>query len=79
MHKFSESNSLQYFSQNFVAKFPDIYIEREKKSLCHVAMVAKFLDDNKPKMSLKKSHSFKLQQPCSVSFDLSNVGDIFWG
>ena len=27
---------------------------REKKSLRHVAMVAKFLDDNKPKTSLKK-------------------------
>ena len=26
---------------------------REKKSLCHDAMVAKFLDDNKPKMSLR--------------------------
>ena len=27
---------------------------REEKSLCHIAMVAKFLDDNKPKASLKK-------------------------
>ena len=27
---------------------------REKKSLRHVAMVATFLDDKKPKMSLKK-------------------------
>ena len=27
---------------------------REEKSLCHIAMVAEFLDD-KPKMSLKKS------------------------
>ena len=27
---------------------------RVEKSLCHVAMVAKFLDDNKPKISLKK-------------------------
>ena len=26
----------------------------EEKLLSHVAMVAKFLDDNKPKMSLKK-------------------------
>ena len=29
-------------------------INREEKSLRHVAMVAKFLDDNKPKTSLKK-------------------------
>ena len=28
---------------------------REEKSLRHVAMVVKFLDDNKPKTSLKKS------------------------
>ena len=28
--------------------------DREEKSLLHVAMVAKFLDDNKPKTSLKK-------------------------
>ena len=28
--------------------------DREKKLLRHVAMVAKFLDDNKPKTSLKK-------------------------
>ena len=27
---------------------------REEKSLRHIAMVAKFLDDNKPKTSLKK-------------------------
>ena len=27
---------------------------REEKSLRHVAIVANFMDDNKPKMSLKK-------------------------
>ena len=27
---------------------------REEKSLRHIAMATKFLDDNKPKMSLKK-------------------------
>jgi len=51
LHKFSESNSLQYFSQNFVAKFPDI--ERRSRYVM-LGMVVKFLDDNKPKMSLKK-------------------------
>ena len=35
----------------------------EEKSLCHVSMVAEFLDDNKPKKSLK---------------NLSIVGEIFW-
>ena len=39
--------------------------KREEKVLPHVAMVAKFLDDKKPKTSLKKwiyavSNSFKL-------------------
>ena len=29
-------------------------LNREEKSLRHVAMVAKFLDDDKPKTSLKK-------------------------
>ena len=29
-------------------------VNRDEKSFRHVAMVAKFLDDNKPKTSLKK-------------------------
>ena len=41
--------------------------EREEKSLRHVAMVVKFLDDNKPKSILFNS------------FNLSNVGEICWG
>ena len=47
-------------------------IERRSR---YVAMVAKFLDDNKPKTSLKK-------QICAASnfiyFNLSNVGERFW-
>ena len=31
-----------------------LILNREEKSLCHVAMVTKFLDDNKVKRSLKK-------------------------
>ena len=46
----------------------------EKRSR-YVAMVAKFLDDNKPKTSLKK-------QICAASnfiyFNLSDVGELFW-
>ena len=46
-----------------VCNFQDSYVEMkvsqayhgEEKLLSHVAMVAKFLDNNKPKMSLKKS------------------------
>ena len=39
---------------------------REKKSLRHVAMVAKFLDDNKPKIHLKSK--FALFQTSSILF-----------
>ena len=41
--------------------------------LRHVAMVAKFLDDNK-----SKRHCFKLHRSYLISFNLSNVGEIFW-
>ena len=54
---------------------------REEKSLYHIAMVAKFLDDNKPKILLKRKlllHCFKLHRSYSISFNLSNVGEIFW-
>ena len=36
-----------------ILEFQEAAFNREEKSLCHVAMVAEFLDD-KPKMSLKK-------------------------
>ena len=36
-------------------------------------MVAKFLDDNK-----SKRHCFKLHRSYLISFNLSNVGEIFW-
>ena len=45
---------------------------REEKSFRHVAMVAKFLDDNK-----SKRHCFKLHRSYLISFNLSNVGEIF--
>ena len=40
---------------------------REKKLLRHVAMVAKFLDDNKPKIHLKSK--FALFQTSSILFN----------
>ena len=53
-------------------------VHREEKSLRHVAMVVKFLDNNKPKTSLKvNSHWFKIHQSYSISFNLSNVSEIF--
>ena len=39
-------------------------------------MVATFLDDNKPKRHC--SHCFKLHRAYLISFNLSNVGEIFW-
>ena len=40
---------------------------REEKSLRHVAMVAKFLDDNKPKVHLKSK--FALFKTSSILFN----------
>ena len=56
-------------------------IDREEKSLRHVAIAAKFLDENKLRTSLNSlnSHCFKRHCSYSVSFNLSNVGEIFWG
>ena len=53
---------------------------REEKSLRHVAMVATFLDDNKPKTSLKKWNRTvsKFIDLIYFHFNLSNVGEIFW-
>ena len=47
----------------------------EGKLLRHVAMVAKFLDDNKPKIHLRSK--FALHRCYSMSFNLSHVGEIF--
>ena len=41
-------------------------------------MVAKFLDDNKPK-TLLNSHCFNVHRFYSISFNLSNIGDIISG
>ena len=51
---------------------------REEKSLRHVAIVAKFLDDNKPKIHLKRELAvwLKLHRSYSIPFNVSNVGDI---
>ena len=58
---------------------------RQEKSLRHVAMVAKFLDLNKSKMSVKKwNHTVANLKHVKLSsnlilFNLSNVGKIFQG
>ena len=51
-------------------------INREEKSIRHVAVIAKFLDNNKPENVTYKvnPHFFRLHRSSSVSFNLSNVG-----
>ena len=41
---------------------------REERLLCHVSMVAKLLEDNKPKKTLKNvySHHFKIHQSHAI-------------
>ena len=64
----------------FIKCYPTNYFNREEKSLCQVAIIAKFSDDKKPKTSLKKwirtvSNFIGLIQ---FLFYLSNnVGEIF--
>ena len=48
-------------------------------TVCHVAIEAKFLDDNKLKIHLKsKFELFKLHRSYSISFNFSYFGQIFW-
>ena len=48
-------------------------LNRAEKSLRHVAIATKFLDDNKLKIHLKVNlHCFKVHRSYSVSFNLSN-------
>ena len=49
---------------------------REEKSLTHVTKVAKFLDDSNGENVT--SDCFKIHRSYSISFNLSNVGSIFW-
>ena len=68
---------ISFFSEK---QWFNAYFYREEKSLRHVAMVAKFLDDSKPKIHLKVNYPcFKLHRSYSISFTLSNVSEIFWG
>ena len=52
----------------------------EEKSFCHVAMVAKFLDDNKLIKSLKSLFALFQTSPILFNFIyLANLGEIFFG
>ena len=51
---------------------------REENSLRHVALVAKLLNDNEPKIYQKENlHKFKLRRSYLISFNLSKVGEFF--
>ena len=51
---------------------------REEKPLPHVAMVEKFLDDNKQKIHSKSKFTMFQTSSYSISFNLSNLGEVFW-
>ena len=56
-----------------------ISLNREEKSLCHVAMAANFgLTTNRKFTQKVNSQCFKLHRSYSISFNLLNVGKIFW-
>ena len=57
--------------------YSDRDFNREEKSLRHVAMIAKFWGDIKP-IKPVYSHYFKLHQSYSISFNLANLGEIFF-
>ena len=50
-----------------------------EKSLRHVVMVVKFLDKPKTRHFKSEFTLFQIHRPYSISFNLSNVGEIFWG
>ena len=56
------------------------YTNREEKSLRQVAMIAIFLDDNKPEISLKKWIRTVSNFIALIQFHfLSNIGQMVWG
>ena len=57
-----------------------MYFNREEKSLRHITMVAKFLDDNKPVKSLKSLFALFQISPIlfNILFNFANLGEIFF-
>ena len=63
-----------------ILHFIKIFSYRKEKLLCLVAMVAKVMDDNKLKTSLKKWIHIVSNFIDLIQFHfVSNVGEIFWG
>jgi len=65
------------FQDNYMEMKVSQAYNREEKSLRHVAMVAKFLDDNKPKKWIRTPSNFI--GLIHFHFYLANVGEIFLG
>ena len=68
------------FKEGFVVIVVSFFRINREKSLRNVVimMVAKFLDDNKPKRHLKSdSHCFRLHRSYLNSLNFSKVGEIF--
>ena len=66
--KISETCFQSWLLRSFLNKITPVS-NREEKSLRRVAMVAKFLDDNKPKIDLKREFAlFKLLNKLMLSF-----------
>lgn len=56
------------------------WYNREEKLLCHIAVVAKFFEWQQTENFTYKVnlHCFKLHWSCSIWFNFSNAGKIFW-
>ena len=72
---------MQQFIRSCLGLYSSLPLNREEKSLPHVAIVAKFWMTTIKKCHLKVySHYFKLHWSYSISFNLANLGKNFlWG
>jgi len=73
---FAKGNSAQFPAVSKEANAKQNSIERRSHYVTF-AMVATFLDDNKPKCHLKSGFALFQTSSILISFNLSNVGEIF--
>ena len=58
IHQCAKLTCVNYPTDIDLEKVNCLFANREEKSLCHVVMVAKFLDDNKPMKSIRTISNF---------------------
>ena len=58
IHQCAILTCVNYLTDIDLEKVNCLFANREEKSLCHVVMVAKFLDDNKPMKSIRTISNF---------------------